>query len=72
MTSRKRSKAISTQRTDGVTETTDVRAAPTTLPAQNGSGNEMDSRELVLFRSLDTDNDQRVLLNDLMAINRGL
>ena len=47
-------------------ETTDLRAVPTELPDSIGTGNEMDSRELVLFRSLDTDNDQRVFLSDLI------
>lgn len=66
MTSKESRKAVSAQRADGVTETTDLRAALTTLAAPHGSGNEVDSRELVLFRSLDTDNDQRVLLSDLI------
>ena len=65
MPGRKSRTAISMQYTDGVPETTGVGSASTDLPDPNGSGNEMDSRELVLFRSLDMDNDQRVLLSDL-------
>ncbi len=65
MPGRKSRNIISIQHTDGVPETSGLKAASADLPDPNGSGNEMDSRELVLFRSLDMDNDQRVLLSDL-------
>ena len=65
MPGRKSRNTILIQHPDGVPETSDVGAASADLPDPNGTGNEMDSRELVLFRSLDMDNDQRVLLSDL-------
>ncbi len=65
MHGRKSRNTILIKHPDGVPETSDVGAASADLPDPNGTGNEMDSRELVLFRSLDMDNDQRVLLSDL-------